>query len=293
METHSEEYNKTKARIKAKLDAAIEEDLLNGATSEKPKKSRLIPILVTTLSAAAVLMAAVLINTSRKQQTIDSIKWVEVITAYGEKKAVTLPDSSTIWLHNDSRVIYPDRFSGKTRQVFSSGEVFVKVTPDKKHPFILSSNGVNVCVKGTTFNYRSYPETSDVELTLIEGAVDLKMNIGGIDKTVSVTPGQIVKANLTEGRISQFTFAPEKYVSWKDTKSIYFNDETLETIAVELQRQFDIRIEIRSEALKTTRFYASFLDCDDPMLILKSLNTTGMMHIVQKGNTYFIYPNIY
>ena len=224
---------------------------------------------------------------------MDSIKWVEVITAYGEKKAVTLPDSSTIWLHNDSRIIYPDRFSGKTRQVFSSGEVFVKVTPDKKHPFILSSNGVNVCVKGTTFNYRSYPETSDVELTLIEGAVDLKMNIGGIDKTVSVTPGQIVKANLTEGRISQFTFAPEKYVSWKDTKSIYFNDETLETIAVELQRQFDIRIEIRSEALKTTRFYASFLDCDDPMLILKSLNTTGMMHIVQKGNTYFIYPNIY
>lgn len=289
MDINSAEYKETKARIKRKLDVAIEEDLLSNMND---RRNTIKPVHLLAFAAGLFAIAAITVLSlaGRPFETsADSVKWAYTEAKFGEKKSVILPDGTEIWLHNDSWIMYPESFTGKVRQVFSSGEVYAKVHHDKRHPFILSCNDVNIAVKGTTFNYRSYPDNPEVELTLIEGAVDMKMVMAGKDKSLSVSPGQIIKANLKDGIISQLTTDPDSYVSWKDTRAIYFNDETLENIVTELQRQFDIRIIVRNKALLKTRYYASFVNGENPMQIFNSLNTTGLMSIKKEDNTYYIY----
>ena len=289
--TSRKEIEESKIRVKAWLDAAIEEDMLSNA---HPTQGRgpLVAFLAG-FSVAAALVAAVLLPRSiTRPAAPQTISWTEIVANYGEKKSVTLPDGSVLWLHNDSRLLYPNHFSGDSRQVFASGEVFAKVTPDKAHPFVLSADGVNVVVKGTTFNLRAYPGASSSELTLLEGSVRLEMGGEGTPvQTIDVAAGEIVKADYQDGKISHFRFNPEKYVSWVDTRALYFNDETLEKIIAELERQFGIQVEVRSSALLKTRYYVSFVNGEDPLQIFNALNTTGIMRITRKDNTYIIYPN--
>ena len=284
------EYEESKARVKAYLDAAIEEDILSNAHTREPRKG----VFSFLLGAIAAFLLAVFVfhpsRTVPEEPPVTS--WTEVVAEYGEKKNVVLPDGSNLWLHNESRILYPDHFSGDKRQVFVSGEVFANINPDKVHPFVLSASGVNVVVKGTTFNLRAYPGSQNSELTLLEGSVRLEMSRDGVPTgTVDVSAGEIVKADYLNNKVSRFAFDPEDYVSWVNSRALYFNNETLENIIAELKRQFGISVEVRSKALLKTRYYVSFVNGEDPLQIFNALNTTGVMKIIKKDNTYIIYPN--
>lgn len=278
------QYIETKKRIKDWLDAAIEEDLLCNPQKRNWKRK-----FVPLAAALAAVSVAFIAFAEFPRESDRPENWTEEYTATGEVKQVSLPDGSKIWLHNNSRIMYPDSFSGDTRQVFTSGEIFAEIVSDPSHPFIVSSNGVNVCVKGTTFNFKSYSDTREAELTLLKGAVDMNFSSCGQTHTVSVKPGSTVKANLDSGRTSTFLTDVDAYVSWKDASVIYFNDESLEYIAGELQRQFGVRIVLESEALAKTRYYVSFFDAKSPMDIFDALNDSGMMDIRREGDTYHIY----
>ncbi len=288
MDINSPEYLDIKAEIKARLDMYIEEDLLS-ISAEKDRKRHLkwlysIPVLVAAAIAAFILWP-------RPETPEPPVKWTECIAAYGEKKSIVLEDGTKIWLHNDSRIIFPDRFTGDTRQIFSSGEIYAEVAKDPDRPFIVSSNNVNILVKGTSFNYRSYPESPEVELTLLEGAVEMDMKISNTEKTLIVSPGQIIKADLKDGDISRFSFSPETYESWKDGHAIYFNDESLALIVAELQRQFSIKIIVEDPSLLKLRYYASFINCTDPVEILTSLNSANnkkRIRVYEEDGTYYI-----
>lgn len=287
MDNNGYDMEMRKARVKARLDAAIEEHALSG--EDMPVRStgkiRVFAAALSCLAAALVLFVA--LNLARRPMPED-VNWTEVTTAYGEKKSVLLPDGTVIWLHNESRLLYPDRFIGRTRQVFSSGEIYAEVAKDRKHPFILSSNNVNVRVKGTTFNFRAYPKSAEAELTLVEGSVDLDFVASGIKQNVEIAPGQVVKADLENGRVTRTYMKPEEYVSWTERTVLYFNDETLENIVAELQRHFGIIVDVSDRNLLERRFYASFVNGETPMEILESLNEDSRMKISRKGDTYHI-----
>ncbi len=292
MDRNSPEYLHMKKSVKSKLDAYIEAELLSDFSEKYRSRSRWRYFMCAAAAAAsaAVLLLLVLPELDRHEDV--PVRWNECIASYGEKKSVTLPDGTRIWLHNDSRILYPDRFTGNTRQIFTSGEIYAEVTEDTKHPFVLSSHNVNVLVKGTTFNFRSYPETSEVELTLVEGAVDMDIKFANSEKTLQVNPGQIVKADLNDGDISRLSFSVEEYEPWKDSHAIYFNDESLEFIVAELERQFSIDIVVTDKDLLKQRYYASFVNCTDPLKILTSLNSAnnrGHIRTRVEAGTYYVY----
>ncbi len=287
MDMNSQEYLDIKAEIKAKLDMYIEEDLMNN----QEDKVKRFPKWLYSIPLIAAAIISIVILRPEKEEPMAPVKWTECIAAYGEKKSVILEDGTKLWLHNDSRIIFPDKFTGDTRQVFVSGEVYAEVAKDPDRPFVLSSNNVNILVKGTTFNYRSYPESPEVELTLLEGAVEMDMNISNTEKTLIVSPGQIIKADLKDGDISRLSFSPETYESWKDGHAIYFNDESLALIVAELQRQFSIKIIVEDPSLLKLRYYASFINCTDPVEILTSLNSANnrkRIIVDEIDGTYYI-----
>lgn len=276
-----------KQRVKNRLDSIIVEDKKQ---SSQPSKKRLVLFLSAMLSAACLTIFILTGNLMTVKSNVGQIlSWTEVSTSYGQKRSVTLPDNSVIWLHNDSKIIYPDTFKGGIRQVFVSGEVYADITKNPNCPFVMSSDSVNVVVTGTSFNFRAYPESENIELTLLEGSVSLDcVTRPGIQK-IEIVPGEIVTVNMKSGNVSKCLCEPNTYVSWKDRRALYFNDQKLENIVNDLEHEFGQTIIIVDKALGSTRHFASFVNDESLMEILDALCTHSGMKVKEKDSIIYIY----
>ena len=281
MEKTDKEYQELKDSVKQWVDLAIEEDL----NSNPQEKRRSVRYIVGAL-CAAVLAVCVVTGLYLGRESACS-EWEEAVSSYGESRTVKLSDGSTFSLRNDSRILYPQKFEGKYRQVFASGEVYADIAPDSRHPFILSSDGVNVKVKGTKFDYRAYSGSPKVELALVEGSVQMSVNISGQEKVMNLEAGTGIKLDKQTGDIVRYSFDAGEYPSWTTTKSLYFNNLTLTEIAARLESAFGVTIIIGSEELKKSRFYASFLDAKSAEQVLDALCATNMMNVTKQGEKLF------
>lgn len=269
-----------KERVKSRLH-----QIVSDTSVRKPLRRCSGAILGTLLSAACCVIICLLVGITRlKDEMNQTVNWTEVATSYGEKQSVTLADGSVIWLNNDSKLIYPDSFRGGQRQVFVSGEVFAEITKDQKHPFIVSSDSVNVVVRGTTFNFRSYKDMRSVELTLVQGSVDLDCITRQGRRTMAVIPGETVTVDMISGKVGKYICKTDGYVSWKDRRALYFNDLTLEEIAFELQREYGKKIVIADKHLARTRHFASFVNNETLDEVLKALCTHSGMKVEENDS---------
>ena len=98
----------------------------------------------------------------------------------------TLSDGSVITLNKRSSITYPSKFKGNTRAIALKGEAFFNVAPDKKKPFIISVNDVQVTVVGTSFNIKS--ENGNTEVVVETGIVRVTRS----GKTVELNAGEKV-----------------------------------------------------------------------------------------------------
>ncbi|MEO8403555.1 MAG: FecR domain-containing protein [Chitinophagaceae bacterium] len=96
----------------------------------------------------------------------------------------TLSDGSMVTLNKRSALSFPEKFKGDTRKVTLTGEAFFNIAPNKKKPFIISVNDVQVTVVGTSFNIRS--ENGNTEVIVETGIV--KVTKAG--KTIELRPGE-------------------------------------------------------------------------------------------------------
>ncbi|MFA5713112.1 MAG: FecR domain-containing protein [Bacteroidales bacterium] len=96
-------------------------------------------------------------------------------TENGVKGYIVLPDSSKVWLNSGSKIIFPDKFSGKRRVVkICSGEFFFDVVSKPDTPFVVQTNfDMRVEVVGTAFNIRAYSVDNEIQTSLVSGALTL------------------------------------------------------------------------------------------------------------------------
>ena len=92
----------------------------------------------------------------------------------GSQTKVILPDSSVVCLNSGSVLKYDPAFlRKKSREVYLIGEGYFEVQKNPEKPFIVHADDINVKVLGTVFNVRSYPEDSEIEVSLIKGKVNV------------------------------------------------------------------------------------------------------------------------
>jgi transmembrane sensor len=97
-----------------------------------------------------------------------------VYTERGIKASVALPDGSTVKLNSDTKLTFPDKFLGSTREVKLEGEAYFIVAKDSAHPMIVNTTkNFAVKVTGTEFNVKSYANDDYAEATLYSGSIDL------------------------------------------------------------------------------------------------------------------------
>ena len=165
-----------------------------------------------------------------------------------------LPDGSKISLNTGAVLRYPEQFRGKKRAVSLEGEAYFDVAHNASKPFIISSDGVRVEVKGTSFYINTRLMNGDFELVLTTGKVELYFeNQPG--KTFVLNPGE--KAIIHGGQVSISPNEDANYMAWK-THRVSFNNDPLNVVVADLSKVYQADIRLGDPGLASCRLTATF-----------------------------------
>ncbi len=166
----------------------------------------------------------------------------------GKSYTVTLADGTKVFMYARSSLTYPVAFSGKERRVHLEGEAYFKVTKDKAHPFVISTEKAEAKVLGTELNVSCY-KGEPCHVALLTGSVlvsDKKE-----DRSVKLVPGQ----GVTVSENSPFIINEENMETYNYWLAgyIYYDDAPLAEIAKTLGRWYNVNVVFDNESLKTMK----------------------------------------
>lgn len=230
-------------------------------------------------AVASILAIIIIAGVFGYQNSFSKNSFKQIIAGKGVRKLLTLPDGTKVWLNADSRLTYdPEMTEAKQRLVTLTGEAYFDVAHDKQHPFIINANMITVKVLGTAFNIKAYPGDPKCETTLIKGSVELTINDGSKqmftlkpsekialineeDKSYTTTNDHprngktLLIEHVTPMAGEDGEYIPE--TSWTENRLV-FENETLEDIALKLERWYNIKISITNEEAANYHFTGSF-----------------------------------
>lgn len=255
-----------------------------GRPRHRPGRTALLALSV----AAAIAVVAFLFVVPFSHRQSD-VKWIREYTSLDEKKHIVLPDSSEIWLNRGSEIFYPDRFAGRQRKVFVSGEVYACISKDSRHPFVMDAEGMEIAVHGTKFNVKAYRSSDSREVFLEEGGISLQTSENG--GTVDMQPNELVRYSVSQDMLEKYTISPDSYPDWRTPGALSFVNMKFVDIISELERFYGREIIVADDVSGDTRFYASFINGEDIFRVLDALNTDRRMKISEIENCILITTN--
>lgn len=210
-----------------------------------------------------------------------------LIVPRGGEYHVILSDGTRLFVNSMSKVVFPVKFSGHTREItLVEGEAYFEVTKDKTKPFIVSVKGMKVEVLGTSFNIKAYPDDTYSYTTLVEGKV--KLNLNDQPSIIQfLEPDQQAMFNPSSEGIEIQKVDAKQAVQW--TKGIYsFTNQTLDEIMKTLSRWYDFDYRYDNEALKQIRFEGSLNKYESIEPIIDIINKTEKVRVSVKGKEIII-----
>lgn len=270
------------------------EECLNTSEQQTPRNSfirRAHPFILAFAAVAALLVVIPLtykagVNTG--EERIAAIEWVEVSVPFGEKQTVTLADGTTLHLNSGSRLTYPATFSGDNRTVFMDGEAYLDVAKDPEHPFVIKSQGIDIKVLGTSFNFKNFAQERTAELLLVDGSVET--NISGHNETrlVRLKPGDRMLYNRENDKLDVTRFTSSGYKAFYEDNSLHFYDMEMSDIALDLSRRFNCEIVVLDENLASRRYFSIFTNNETLDQILAVMSSDGKMSVRRTGKTIYL-----
>ncbi|WP_342083646.1 FecR family protein [Dyadobacter sp. OTU695] len=237
---------------------------------------------------------------------------IVVQTERGKRLKKVLPDGTSVWLNGESRLTYNSDFGKQKREIVLTGEAFFDVAHNASVPLTVHAKGVNILVKGTAFNVKSYPQSDKVETSLIHGSVELtdlsrpnhkiqlkpnekitiavdgpetalnsvaSENVKG--RTPKVTPHYRIEA-LKESSLAKVI--PE--VSWVNNVLV-FDNEPFEKVIDKMEKWYNVDIQISEPGLRQRKFSGVFNN-EGVVEALQALQIIIPFHFEQNGRTIII-----
>jgi len=145
----------------------------------------------------------------------------------------TLPDQTTLALNRDSesRVIYNE--NKNTGIIELSGEAFISIPDDKKVNWQVKVDELTIEDIGTEFNVKAYPESPEVEVSVLSGEVRIYWKN---QEGINITSGQKGTFNKSSGGFK--LDVADRNVSAYQSKVFTYQNQTLETIVTQLSEVY-------------------------------------------------------
>ena len=203
----------------------------------------------------------------------------------GQRVALTLSDGTKVWLNSNSKFVYPAQFSSKERDVRLEGEGFFEVAHNVKSPFTVHVDLLRIKVLGTKFNVKAYKEETSF-VTLAEGKVEVITDDD--EQKVTMKPNQQVSYSKEYGLVVDKDINTDVVKSWILGEAAYQN-KRLDEIAHDLERKFDVHIDILDRELSSEIFTCHFKESATIDQVLTLLKETRKLDYKIRGEQIQIY----
>lgn len=232
-------------------------------TNGEKKKSKYLKLFTWQRIAAVIIPLVMLVVFGKLYvQMSDELKASQVVamlqehTVSDECKTIALADGTQVRLNQSSVLLYPEKFVGKERKVFLTGEAFFDIKHDGRHPFHVSTPYFDITDLGTSFSVSSYATDVEVSTTLKTGKIELK--IVGEDKVYSMKPNDRLVYNVKTKAVDLRQVTDEDDgLSWRN-KQISLDDVTLADAARIMGDVYGVKFVFRSSRHRNTKITVHF-----------------------------------
>lgn len=208
----------------------------------------------------------------------------QIIVPKGRLGRLILSDGTELYINSGTKVIYPERFGRKRREIFVDGEIYIDVRRDETVPFVVKTAHFDVEVLGTAFDVRAYSnEEGCDEIVLLRGNVNVK-SVSGVE--VELRPDKKAVVSIG-GAIHTETVDAADYILW--TKGILpLNNGTIGDIVDDLSRYYDVKITC-DENIRNIRISGKIDLQQGVEEALRNLSLTGGFSCMKQSDAYILY----
>lgn len=211
------------------------------ATAEAPAGSKTTAGTCKVVTATTALPTTSSATEAADEATATAAEPVRLITcdvAWGESQELTLSDGTRVVMHPSSRLMYPEQFTGRTRDVSLEGEAYFVVAKDAQHPFTVHTGNVQTTVLGTEFDVTAR-KGQPVAVTLVTGHVHVLAH--GI--TGDLRPGMQAVVAGNDPIAIHHGVDTTPLTMWRDGY-YYFDRKSAEDILKEIGRAWGMPVAI-------------------------------------------------
>jgi transmembrane sensor len=279
-ETH--EYSSLK-KVRRNILASIQE-------SRPVKSVWSIQPFVRVAAIVFIFLGAVilLLQLNRRNQIYDQ----EFFAKAGEIKTIILPDSSVIKLNADSKLRIQYSVNDNLRAITLSGEASFQVSKDPQRPFQVITDKITTRVLGTTFNVQAYDNDQSVIVTVAEGKVSVAEQNEGT--SMNLSSGLVADQQLVYNKHTKHaelrSVDSQRILEWSEGL-VYFENESVQQIALKLQRKYGAVIRVVGEA-NSECLYTFALRDESLLKALEILQTVSGTQIVKNKYNQLIFNTI-
>lgn len=176
---------------------------------------------------------------------------------YGQS-LVTLPDGSFVHLNAKSSLTYNQDFGRYDRKVTLNGEGFFEVKKNPKKKFTVCTDYMDITVLGTKFNVYAYKTKDIIEMSLVEGCVDIT-TIHPPHQHIRVKPNEKVTYHKHTGKLLHEKTNNHMETAWMN-RELAFRSERLEEVFRCLSRKFAVTFSVDDNTLLNDVYTGTFDD---------------------------------
>ncbi|HEY3370348.1 MAG TPA: FecR domain-containing protein [Prolixibacteraceae bacterium] len=204
-----------------------------GITQMQKSKSRFAPILKIASIAALIIG---MIGLTYYYNPFNTDKIVVINSGMDEVKEIVLPDSSHVWLNENSSLQVANAFTKKQRKVTLKGEAYFEIKRDETKPFIISTGNTFTEILGTSFNIKMDTINGNVSVIVNSGKVAFYSSINKSEKLILKPTDEGIFVGSTS-KIIRSANLNINYLTWK-TGILTFNDTPLNEVCFELSKYY-------------------------------------------------------
>lgn len=227
---------------------------------------------VALIVIAGSLFAYLMMQHRQKTQ---ALMVMETLTY--QTDSILLSDGTTVWLNRNSKLHYPKKFVGRSRQVKLEGEAFFVVAKNAEQPFVIETNHSEVTVLGTSFNVDT--DTASTTVQVSTGKVKVKSTFSNSE--TELLPNEMARATTKELEKTQIN--NPNYLAWK-TGIFIFDNTPLNIVVEELNRYYEKPIVLNTE--KNNLLFSARFERDKQEHIIEIIKVTFNLNSHENTNSY-------
>lgn len=147
-------------------------------------------------------------------------KYYKLQSSLHGRLCLLLPDSSLVWLNNQSSIQYPANFFAGAAPLIVEGEAYIEPAKNRQKALQLRVHGMEITAGSSRFNVRAYADDAVSAVTLLDGDLRIRqyLKAGAFPPEVTLQRGE--QARVVEDSLQIVRHVDvDQVIAWKTKKA--------------------------------------------------------------------------